>query len=66
MQLQRLLPGNRWETVAKAKLNSKSSAIFAAARLPRGTSLIRVAMSVNQAGAGYLGGFSRTLSYHRA
>jgi hypothetical protein len=25
-----------------------------------------VAMSVNQAGAGYLGGFSRTLSYHRA
>ncbi len=66
VQLQRLLPGNRWETVAKAKLNSKSGAIFAAARLPRGTSLIRVAMSINQAGAGYLGGFSRTLSYHRA
>ncbi len=66
VQLQRLLPGNRWETVAKAELNSRSAAIFAAARLPRGTSLIRVAMSINQAGAGYLGGFSRTLSYHRA
>jgi hypothetical protein len=66
VQLQRLLPGNRWETLAKAKLSAKSSAIFSAANLPRGTSLVRVAMSVNQAGAGYLGGFSRTLSYHRA
>jgi hypothetical protein len=65
VQLQRLLPGNRWETLAKAKLNAKSSAIFSAAKLPRGSSLVRVAMSVNQAGAGYLGGFSRTLSYHR-
>jgi trimeric autotransporter adhesin len=66
VQLQRLLPGNRWETLAKAKLSAKSSAIFSASKLPRGTSLVRVAMSVNQAGAGYLGGFSRTLSYHRA
>jgi hypothetical protein len=65
VQLQRLLPGNRWQTVAKAKLSSKSSAIFSEQSLPRGTSVIRVAMSVNQAGAGYLGGFSRTLTYHR-
>jgi hypothetical protein len=66
VQLQRLLPGNRWETLAKAKLNTNSSAIFPASKLPLGTSLVRIAMSVNQAGAGYLGGFSRTLSYHRA
>jgi hypothetical protein len=66
VQLQRLLPGNRWQTVAKTRLSSKSSAIFSASSLPRGTSLVRIAMSVNQAGAGYLGGFSRTLSYHRA
>jgi hypothetical protein len=66
VQLQRLLPGNRWQTVAKTKLNSKSSAVFAASSLPKGTSLVRIAMSVNQAGAGYLAGFSRTLSYHRA
>ena len=66
VQLQRLLPGNRWQTVAKAQLNARSAAIFPASKLPRGTSLIRVAMSVNQAGKGYLGGFSRTLSYHRA
>jgi len=65
VQLQRLLPGNRWETIAKAKLSAKSTAIFPDSKLPRGTSLVRVAMSVNQAGAGYLGGFSRTLSYHR-
>ena len=66
VQLQRLLPGNRWETVAKGKLSSRSSAIFPASKLPRGVSLVRVAMSVNQAGAGYLGGFSRTLTYRRA
>jgi hypothetical protein len=65
VQLQRLLPGNRWKTVAKAKLNSNSSAVFSATSLPRGTSQIRVAMSVNQAGAGYLGAFSRTLTYKR-
>ena len=28
VQLQRLLPGNRWKTLAKARLNSKSSAVF--------------------------------------
>jgi hypothetical protein len=66
VQFQRLLPGNRWQTIAKAKLSAKSSAVFPASTLPRGSSLVRVAMSVNQSGAGYLGGFSRTLSYHRA
>jgi hypothetical protein len=65
VQLQRLLPGNRWQTLAKARLNANSSAIFSAAKLPRGTSNIRIAMSVNQAGAGYLGAFSRTLTYRR-
>jgi hypothetical protein len=63
VQLQRLLPGNRWQTVSKTRLNGKSSAIFSAAKLPRGTSTIRVAMSVNQAGPGYLGAFSRTINY---
>jgi hypothetical protein len=65
VQLQRLLPGNRWQTLAKATLNSKSSAVFDSTKLPRGTSSIRIAMSVNQAGAGYLAAFSRTLTYHR-
>ncbi|HUY72848.1 MAG TPA: hypothetical protein VMV08_11450 [Gaiellaceae bacterium] len=66
VQLQRALPGGRWQTVARSRLNHKSSAIFAAAKLPHGTSSIRIAMSVNQAGTGYLAGFSRTLNYKRA
>ncbi len=64
VQLQRLLPGNRWKTLAKARLSSKSSAVFSTKVLPKGTSLIRVAMSVNQAGRGYLGAFSRTATFH--
>ena len=55
VQFQRLLPGNRWKTLAKARLNAKSSAVFSTASLPKGTSEVRVAMSVNQAGRGYLG-----------
>jgi hypothetical protein len=66
VQLQRGLPGGLWQTIARAHLNGNSAAIFAAAALPHGTSTIRIAMSVNQAGRGYLAGFSRTLSYRRA
>jgi hypothetical protein len=33
--------------------------------LPRGRSTIRIAFSVNQAGPGYLGGFSRQLHFRR-
>ena len=65
VQLQELVPGNRWQTIATAPLNGRSAAIFQAAKLRRGSSEIRIAMSVNQAGAGYLAGFSRTLSYRR-
>jgi hypothetical protein len=64
VQLQRLQRGH-WTTVAKAKLNSSSAATFSERALPRGTSNVRIAFSVNQAGAGYLAGFSRTLVYHR-
>ncbi len=64
VQLQRLQNG-RWVTVKKARLNAKSSAIFKGTALPRGRSTIRIAMSVNQAGPGYLGGFSRTTTYTR-
>jgi trimeric autotransporter adhesin len=65
VQLQVLVPGNRWETIATAPLNSRSAAIFKTTKLRRGSSQLRIAMSVNQAGAGYLAGFSRTLSYRR-
>jgi hypothetical protein len=64
VQLQRL-SGSRWVTVKRARLNGSSLAIFRASLLPHGRSTIRIAMSVNQAGPGYLGGFSRTLVYRR-
>ena len=53
-------------SVAKAMLNRNSVAVFPAAKLPGGVSTLRVAMSVNQAGAGYLAGFSRTIVHRRS
>ena len=64
VQAQRLSRFGQWVTVKKVKLGSKSGAIFRLS-LPRGKSRIRVAMSVNQAGAGYLAGFSPTITVRR-
>jgi len=64
VQLQRRSSLDRWVTVKRVRLNGSSAAIFRA-RLRRGTSSLRVAISVNQAGAGYLAGISRTLVVHR-
>jgi plastocyanin len=63
VQLQRRSAG-QWVTVKRVRLGSMSTAIFKAS-LPMGNSALRFAFSVNQAGAGYLAGFSRTLVYHR-
>jgi hypothetical protein len=64
VKLQRRAASGRWITVTRVRLNGRSSKIFRAS-LPRGTSRLRVAMSVNQAGAGYLGGFSRIIVVRR-
>jgi hypothetical protein len=64
VQLQRLV-GDRWHTVKRARLNRGSIAYFRGSVLPRGNSTIRIALSVNQAGPGYLAGFSRKLTYRR-
>jgi plastocyanin len=61
---QRLSRFGQWVTLKKVRLGGKSSAVFRA-RLPKGKSRIRVAMSVNQAGAGYLGGYSPTITVRR-
>ena len=61
VQLQRRV-NDRWRTIARLRLDRYSSATFHP-RLPRGRSTLRVAMSVNQAGAGFLAGFSRSISY---
>jgi len=49
--------------VGRKQLNSSSATTFSAVLLPHGRSTTRVALSINQAGAGYLGGFSRTLFF---
>ncbi len=64
VQLQRRTAAGRWVTVLRVRLNRLSNATFAA-NLPKGRSTIRVAMSINQAGAGYLGGTSRSFAITR-
>jgi phosphodiesterase/alkaline phosphatase D-like protein len=65
VQLQRRTAAGRWVTVKRLRLNSRSAGLFRAAVLPLGVSTLRIAMSVNQAGDGYLAGFSRTITYRR-
>jgi hypothetical protein len=65
VQLQRRSPTGRWITIKRVRLNRRSAALIKLT-LPRGTSRLRIAMSVNQAGAGYLAGFSRTIVIRRA
>jgi hypothetical protein len=65
VQLQRRSATGRWITIKRIRLNVRSAKLFRAT-LPRGTSRLRIAMSVNQAGAGYLAGFSRTIVVRRS
>ena len=63
MQFQRLnaLTG-QWVTLRKVLLNSRSSARVLY-KLPKGINHLRVTMSVNQAGAGFLGAISPTVTW---
>jgi plastocyanin len=65
VQLQRLSAFGQWVTIKRVSLDLNSRARFRAL-LPCGTNRLRLAMSVNQAGAGYLGAFSREITYQRA
>jgi hypothetical protein len=64
VKLQRRTAAGRWVTVKRIRLNRRSAATFRV-QLRRGTSRLRVVMSVNQAGPGYLAGISRTIVYRR-
>jgi hypothetical protein len=61
IKLQRLVRGGAWKTMSQERLGAGSSVVFMPS-IPSST--IRVAMSVNQAGPGYLGGASHALRYH--
>lgn len=66
VQFQRLNPSTgQWVTLKKLLLTSKSSIKFAYT-LPRGVNRLRVTMSVNQAGAGFLGAIGPTVTYRQA
>jgi len=64
VQVQQLVEG-QWQTVAKLPLNRANEAVFTAAMLPGGASTLRLAMSVNQAGSGYMGAFGEPFVYQR-
>jgi hypothetical protein len=64
VQLQRRLANGGWRTIARRALNRHSTTVFAP-RLARGRWTLRVAMSINQAGAGYISGFSGSIGYRR-
>ena len=64
VQLQRRLADGRWRTIARAHLNGTSTAVFHPA-LEKGRWRLRAAISINQAGGGYLAGFSPGISIRR-
>jgi hypothetical protein len=65
VQLQRRTSAGKWMTIRRGRLLRTSSVAFKLSVLPRGRSVVRVVMSVNQAGAGYLGGKSHQLAVTR-
>lgn len=63
VQLQQRLGNGRWATLRRAPLNPAAEASFRP-KLARGLHTLRAAISINQAGPGYLGGASRPLRHH--
>ena len=65
VQVQRLNSFGQWVTLKRIALNSSGAQRFKV-KLPKGVNRLRIAMSVNQAGAGYLGAYSRTITYRNS
>ncbi len=64
VQVQRLSQFGQWVTIKRVPLDLSSRARFRVA-LPIGVSHLRIAMSVNQAGVGYLAAFSHEITFRR-
>jgi hypothetical protein len=62
--LQRLTAFGQWVSVKKIRLNTGSRRQFTAA-LPKGRNRVRIFLTVNQAGAGYLASWSGTWTLMR-
>ena len=54
----------QWVTLKRVQLDRSSSAHFSL-KLPKGLNKLRLTMSVNQAGAGYLGVVGPTISWRQ-
>ena len=63
IQVQRRSNGH-WSTIKRVRLGVGSRVTFRVS-LPAGRSTIRIAFSINQAGAGFLGGTSRAITVKR-
>ncbi len=64
VKLQRRTRSGRWVMVRRVRLNRRSARAFRV-NLRRRAPRLRIVMSVNQAGPGYLAGSSRTIVYRR-
>jgi plastocyanin len=64
VQVQRLSAYGQWVTIKRVVPGNLSRARFRLT-LPKGVSRLRIAMSVNQAGIGYLAAFSRTVTVRK-
>jgi plastocyanin len=64
VHLQRLSRFGQWVTVKRVGLGSQSARRFKR-KMPKGTSRLRIFMTVNQAGDGYLGGMSTPITFRR-
>ena len=62
--VERLSRFGQWVKIRKLRLGPRSGRLFHL-KLPRGTSRLRIFMTVNQAGPGYLAGFSRVIKVRR-
>ena len=63
--VQRLSRFSQWVKIRKLTLGTKGFKQFRMPHLPKGRSRLRVFMSLNQAGGGYLDGFSPILTIRR-
>jgi len=63
--VQRLTRFGDWVKIKKVFLNRQGAKRFKLRGLPNGQNRVRILMSTNQAGAGYIFGTSQTLSFRR-
>jgi hypothetical protein len=62
LQVQTISRFGQWITIKRVRIDARSTARFTLS-LTKGVHRLRIAMSVNQAGTGYLGAFSQEVRW---